>query len=547
MQMQAFRKMAERAAGPLGIIGTVAGFVGDVLAPLGNFAPWVSLLSLVAFCISVGIYIGMRRRIGQEAGETIMPGIIVISAGSTIIFALWAVIFAAGPDNGYLADNIEPIAKLQAQILNLQEDVTEIKQTTQETAENVEALATAQAESAETSENTAQNVEAMATAQAAGFADIQSAFADLQAGQTLVADPQTPQEWYSNARIYQLKGDTAKAVAAYEGYLPFALEYIDPLEQYVDLLKSTEGIARTRQIMSDWFNQQPDNKALELIVAQLQDFPEERMARLNDLAQRAPDFAPVFYALGQEHSTLLRQSFTQAEVEAQAEAFGKLLELETNQVYSRYFIDKERAQENLTTAKTLMESYSIVAGRGIEFLPYFAYDGLHLTAMLPDANAQQLLFSLDDPNPTNDNGKITAGTFTTVNTQIGPIPLEIGKHSVYVRYLDANGVMSDVVEYAYEVKDITVNFNQMPFDFSTNGIPGMFNVFVTNAPSDSIEMYTYYYSLDSDSLDQQVQGLGMSGLIQIAPLEKGEHVLYLQAADPDGKKTEVVEFAFTVQ
>lgn len=525
MLIQQVRSATNRAAAPLSIIGAVGGFVGDVLQPLGNFAPWVAILSLLVFIGTLVTFRGMRNRAGMESGESIMPGLLVVSAGSTVIFGLWAVIFAAGPERGYLAENVDPIAQIQASLLNLEEDVAEIKETTAETAENVETIATAQAQ---------------------GFADIQAAFASLQSSQTIIENPTTPQEWYSNARIYQLKGDTANAITAYEGFFTFNLEYVDPYQEYAKLLTATEGIARARQQMSDLLGQYPDNRVLDMVVGTLFDLPEQRLERLNALAQRAPEFAPVFYELGQEHSSQLRQSFTQNSADSQVASFNRLTELEQQQqAYSRYFIDKSLAQTNLENAQVLMESYTAFTNLDVSFLAFFSYEGLRVSVLLPEGNAQKLLFSLDDPEPKNETGSIAAAGFTTVNTTIGPIPLEKGTHTLYVQYVDANGVASKVYPYEYTVEDIVVNYTQMPFDFSVNGIPGVFVLTIVDGNAE--DLYTVNYSLDSDALDQSVQGLASAAVINLSPLETGDHVLYMQGVGPNGEKTDVVQFPFIVQ
>src|SRR3990172_7042434 len=280
--MEQLRKALTRAAGPVSLIGAVGGFIGDIIAPLGNFAPWIAGLSLVFAVITLFGFLALRRRQGAEAWDSPVAGALLASSASTVIFGFWSVIFAVGPDRGYLAENVAPIATVQAQLLNLQEDVTEIKETTGETATQVVLAATAQAQ---------------------GFADIQAAFAALQAGGgSIVANPQTPQEWYSNARLYQLRGDTANTLKAYEGYFTFNLEYVDPYQEYTALLKAAEGIARARQIISAQLNARPDSLALELTFARLLDTRVERLARLTALATRAPQFGPVFFELGEEYT-----------------------------------------------------------------------------------------------------------------------------------------------------------------------------------------------------------------------------------------------------
>lgn len=538
------RNVFNRVAGPLGAIGAVGGFVSDVLAPLGSIATWVAILSLLIFIGTLVVFYGMRLRPGIEPGETIMPVVMVLAAGSTVIFGIWSLVLSNGPENGYLAENVEPIAQIQASLLNLEEDVAEIKETTAETAENVEAIATVQSDIQETTEDTANNVEAVATAQAEGFADIQAAFASLQASQTLVENPETPQEWYSNARIYQLRGDTANAIAAYEGYFEFGLEYVDPYVEYTSLLKATEGVARTRQIMSDRLNENPDSKTLDMFLGTLFDLPEERLQRLEALARRAPNYAPVFYELGQAYTSGLRANYTQNLRDQQTSAFETLFALEEQQQYSSFFIDKSRAQENLNEANVLLERFANAGFLELDFVTFYSYEGLTVIVVLPEGNVQDLRFSLDDPEPKNSTGMVGVGSQSVANTTIGPIPLVKGDHTLYIQYTDVNGVESDVVAFEYTIDDIVINYQQQPFDFSANGIPVIFTMAIVD--SDPNGLYTYNYSIDSPALDQSIQGVGQAGVINVSPVEPGEHTLYVQAVGPEGE-TNVVEYTFTVE
>ena len=77
-----------------------------------------------------------------------------------------------------------------------------------------------------------------------------------------------------------------------------------------------------------------------------------------------------------------------------------------------------------------------------------------------------------------------------------------------------------------------------------NGIPVFFTLIAVDA--DPNEAISYQYSLDTPALDQAVDGFGRIGLVEIAPIETGEHVLYLQGVSANGEKSELVEFAFSV-
>ncbi|NJN44294.1 MAG: hypothetical protein HC806_05940 [Anaerolineae bacterium] len=174
-------KALSRAAGPVGVVGTLAGFLTDVLLPLANFAPIVFVFSIVATVISYGLLFMVFRQRGQAtAFDSWAMGLLVASFGSAIIFGLWSIFLSVGPERGYFATNIDPIADIQARILKIEASVEQIEQTTGETATQVAQSATAQAE---------------------GFATLEQALANIQAGEQVIVDtPNTPQDWYNNAK-----------------------------------------------------------------------------------------------------------------------------------------------------------------------------------------------------------------------------------------------------------------------------------------------------------------------------------------------------------
>jgi len=523
--MESLRKAISRASVPVGLISTIGGFIGDIIAPLGNFAPWIAVLSAIAAALLAPGFVALRRKQGAEAWDSPVAGGLIIATASTAVFTFWAFIFQVGPDNGYLAENISPIATVQAQLLNLQEDVTEIKETTGETATQVVSAATAQAQ---------------------GFSDIQSALAALQAGKgTLIENPVTPQDWYSNARLYQLRGDTVNAIKSYEGYFQFNLEFVDPYLDYVALLKASEGIARTRQAISAQLDAHPENKTLDMIMATLLDVPEDRLERLEALTTRVPQYGPAFNELAKEYTRALGKSFAAALLAKQQAAFAQLFKLEEQQLFSQYYIDKKAAEEQLEAARSIVAGYAGSAARygKVDIQIYNLPDGTRFNLSITDAVPQQILFNFDHPEPVTDTGRIASGGQTFPNYSVGPLTLPLGEHTFYMRYIDANGTPSQVFSKTFQILPIALTFFQMPIDFSTNTIPGNFSVGVLGAVESDV--YTYHYSVDSDALTETVESIAMTNIL-VTGLKPGEHTLYVQAIASDGKKTEVVKFPFTV-
>lgn len=545
--MLAIRKIFGNAAGRAGALAATISFITDVLQPLGNFAPWVAGVSFVTAMVSGIGYYRHWRKPGVDKLEHPLLGLFALSLAFAVFFGVWSFIEANGPNRGYLAQNIDFVAQIQTQLLGLQGDVTQIKETTQASATVIAASATQQAASATQVSALATAQAAAATAQAQDFKDIQAAFQALNSQGAIVLNPQTPQEWYANARLYQLKGDTANAIKAYEGYFTFGLEYVDPYVEYTALIRATDGAARARQLIDNLRRTNANSPTLDLISAQLLDAPTDRLQRLTALTARAPQFGPAFDALGQEYDRAVQASVTNDLLEKQQAAYAALFKLEETQAFSRFYIDKALADKQLADARTMQAAYAnaATAFKAVDVQIYPYYNGVQFIVVLPEVfNARKLLFGIDDPQPKTDAGHTGAGAQTFVNTLIGPIPLALGDHTFTLQYVDANGVSSPVTSKEFRVEPLAITFNQQPPDFSTNTIPGLFSVGVVG--TQGFEPYTYHYSLDSDKLDQTLTGVAFAA-ISINGLTRGDHTLFIRATDANGKQTPLVKYVFTVK
>lgn len=544
------QKAFSQAARPIAVIGAVGGFIGDIIQPLGDFALWVAVVSFIIALAALIWIVVLRSRAGKEIWDTVAAGVFLVAVGSFVIFSVWALIFSVGPERGYLATNVPAIGDVQAQLLGLQRDVTEIKETTTQTATRVAEQSNVTAAQATAQAQSGQVQVAQATTQAQGFADIQRQFAALQAGQgTLAPNPQTPQEWYSNARLYELRGDTANAIKAYEGYFKFNLDFVDPYQNYVALLKGTEGIARTRQMIDSLYAANKASPTLDLISTSLLDSPEDRTARLRALTLRETKYGPGWLELGTAYNRAFQQTPTNDLAQKQQQAFETVFKLETDeQGYTRYFIDKTRADTSLTTARQLLSGASQLSelAKKLDFYILPSYDGVQISVIgLEVATAQQLLYSIDDPQPKLEAAKNTFGGQTTNNPNLGPFKLPAGEHTIYVQYTDVNGAQSEVFSKTFRVDPIAILFTQGAPDFTSGLVPITFTISIVDAKPD--QFYTYRYSVDSPALDQKPDGNTFILTLKV-DVKPGEHVLHIQATgDTDGKATPVVEFPFTVK
>jgi hypothetical protein len=178
------------------------------------------------------------------------------------------------------------------------------------------------------------------------------------------------------------------------------------------------------------------------------------------------------------------------------------------------------------------------------FLTTFGYEGLNVALGLPSSDTERILFSIDNPRPSIDNGRSGTGNTGIANNYIGPIPYTKGDHTLYIQYVDANGTPGEIYSFDYTVDDIVFNFSQQPYDFETESTPAIFTMAIVD--SDPNALYDYAYSVDTQTLDQSVEGVGQAGVITLTGLAVGNHVLYVQASR-EGEKTAVVTYHFTIE
>lgn len=460
-----------------------------------------------------------RRKKGEMAWESRSGALMLIGAGGFVVFSVWSMVFAVGPERGFLAENVPTIADLQTQLLGLEEDVEAIRTTTGETATQVAAMATAQAQG----------------------------FAALQAGQgTLVSNPTTPQEWYSNARLYELQGNTLKAIEAYEGYFAFGLDFVVPYLQYTRLLRVTEGLARARQAVRNLQAQRPDSPTLETVLVTLLEDPLEQTDRLELLTQRQPTFAPAFYELGLVYAQRMLTTPTNDLIQKHQAAFGRALELEQTQGYSRFYIDKTLADTNLESARARVQAYAVSQGfmSNVQIQVNDFVDGTRFIIILPElGTARELRFSIDDPQPTTDTGRMGNGM---VNACIGPLQLPVGDHTAYAQYVDANGVESQVYSTTFRVNEIAILFQQYPKDFATGNIPGKFSLGIRGLDVLQ-ERCDFKYSVNKATLSATLEADSIYGRLELPNLPVGDNVLHIQAVCESGYTTPVIQFPFAVK
>jgi hypothetical protein len=109
----------------------------------------------------------------------------------------------------------------------------------------------------------------------------------------VIQRPKLPEEFYHNAKMYELNGDITNARISYEAYFKYNLPFIDPYIDYVKLLKITENESDISAIVTKYKNTTND----VLIRTVLMDLVEDnkKIELFNSIESEYPEFGPAYY------------------------------------------------------------------------------------------------------------------------------------------------------------------------------------------------------------------------------------------------------------
>ncbi len=201
---------------------------------------------------------------------------------------------------------------------------------------------------------------------------IREGFSGLSKQGGIIAQPERPEEFYHNARIYELRGDFLNARKSYESFMAFGLEVIDPYLRYIDIIKAQEGAAGAATAFNAARPAEPGNAYRAAGHLLLGD--EARLAALEQLIGEEPDYAPAWYLLSQQHSLkqLGQQSLHNKREEKKA--LEQFLALAREGAFLKHFVDKDLASAWLDDAEARLKALSIV--ESVPSKPAFVYKAM---------------------------------------------------------------------------------------------------------------------------------------------------------------------------
>lgn len=277
-------------------VGTVAGFVGDFIRPLGPCNLYITGAAAVAAILFGVSWVKLDARQKWNLDKLVPQQAFAFTTFLLLSVSFWVVLDAAAGDDGrgVVAGNVPALATIQDSLLGIQRDVAVIRQdvaavkdATEKTAEGVTRLVEHSAASRDVLERAAAAVEGMT-----------DRLDEIGGAGGLVANPRSPLDWLSNADVLQGRGDLAAARKAYDGY--FEVEpgdFIDAWQGYFDLLRAEFGSdIRGREIYERRLESRPGTIAGRIVL--LASTPDEPSARqLRALRTQHPDYLPLLPAI----------------------------------------------------------------------------------------------------------------------------------------------------------------------------------------------------------------------------------------------------------
>lgn len=220
-----FRDLLQPAAKFAGLLGTVGGFIGDVLSPLGPILSYL-LFAAIGVLISSSIAIMIVSRARKE----IFKSVALTSLLFSIVFGTFSLI-NRDTENGFLSENIDLVASLQNSLIRLENKIDSVDTKIDNVNDNV--------------------IE--------GFESISDQIynlSELVKNSDPLENPITPKDHIINAYLYNDRGEMIKSQESFESYFQMTKQYkVDVVLDYVKVLESNQGFSSAKLFFESLNNQ----------------------------------------------------------------------------------------------------------------------------------------------------------------------------------------------------------------------------------------------------------------------------------------------------
>lgn len=276
-----------------------------------------------------------------------------------------------------------------------------------------------------------------------GTEGVEKLFAELASRSLIVETPRQPHEFYSNARLHELRGDYPKARQDYLKYFAFGMPQVDPHLRFQAVLKIQEGRAGAREIYRSLSQGRSDPTTLfaEILLEER----EERMRRLAAFIDANPDFTPAFYALSQDYSRARLGQQSMPDKARERELLTRFMEGVEDGRFLRYYLDQQLAAEQIEDAKSRLAALSglnqTAVAQPVRLNAMRSNQGWMLTLAIAD-RTQEIFVGLPGQDMRSTgfvSGAVDPSTGQPMPYPAFELPANAGDTTVRVSYRDVHG------------------------------------------------------------------------------------------------------------
>ena len=530
-----------------GSVAFIGGAASDILNPLAPFAAYIALIAAVAAVI-IAIAVVLKLVLAAKA----VPALIFATSAAAVAGGVYGLQQQTNSQNGVIASLVPAVAELQQSMGIVAEKVAKIEQTVTQTQKTVEAVKqstdtvakqteeiasnqqqqTAQgAETQKTVEAVKQTTDTLAAGQqqqvaqaeklqatteqiAASIDTIAKGFAALAAQGGTIADPKRPDEYYHNARVYELSGDMLNARRSYLAFAGFDVDAVDPYTRFATLLRVQDGKAGAREVFGALSDK---GKALSIKLVHLMQFDDaQRLDKLNAFIAAHADFAPAYFLLAQEFSEDRLGSQSLSDKRSEAEALTRFVSYEKDGGLLKYFIDQtqladwlERSRSRLAAVGDVLDPQRFAP----TLTPMRSNAGWTITISLPEA-ATGISWRLGESGPFTDTGLMAMNDQRTgkpMPNSSFELPDSTTATTIGIKYLDIRGRETGPFDISFDPdsalqqgdKQILDQFWTSWIAFDASGNRGL--VYFTQMLSFRCAIKELHYGLNGAAPDKEIK------------------------------------------
>lgn len=346
----------------------------------------------------------------------------------------------------------------------------------------------------------------------AGSGRVEQLFAQLASRSLIVDTPTQPHEFYSNARLKEIRGDYPGARQDYLKYFAFGLPQVDPHLRFQSVLRVQEGRTGALEIYRSL--SQGRNDPTTLFAEILLEEREERLRRLGAFLDAYPDFSPALYALSQDYSQTRLGQQSATDKTRERDLLDRFMAAVEDGRFLRYYLDQQMAAEQVEDAKTRLAALSFInpaaLANPVRLNAMRSNQGWMLTLAIAD-RAQEIFVKLPGSEPRSTgfvSGAVDPSTGAPIPYPAFELPGNAGDTAIEVSYRNIHGEMQGPFSVNFTPGDALVSGQKDILERLTTGWlafrdwDGRKLLYFTHLISYRCAIQEVRYALDSDTPDQ---------------------------------------------